>query len=85
MSTQSIIVYRNPMEAAMWEGIMNSDFPIILFCILTLIISVALFLIYDKVKRHLSYRVDKALNRWSDAVIVAILAVSCTSSYFILV
>lgn len=30
MTTQSIIVYRNPLEAAMWEGLMDgSIFPVI--------------------------------------------------------
>lgn len=85
MSTQSIIVYRNPMEAAMWESIMNSDFPIILFIVLALIISVTLFLIYDKVNRHLPCRVALILDRRSDAVIALILAVSFISSYYVLV
>jgi hypothetical protein len=47
--TQSIIVYRNPLEAALWE---SDTLPaLVVFVILTGIIAVALFSAYDKVMR----------------------------------
>lgn len=84
MSTQSIIVYRNPLEAAMWESVMNSDSPIILIVILALVISVVLFIVYEWVCRR-SFRIKRVLDDWNNAVIIAILAISFTASYFILV
>ena len=84
MATQSIIVYRNPLEAAMWEGLMNREVPIILICVLALIISVGLFMLYDWLSKR-SHRVRLALDKFNNLVIVVILAASFIASYLILV
>ena len=84
MTTQSIIVYRNPLEAAMWEGIMSGGFPVILFMILMLVISVMLFIGYEWVCRR-SFRIKRILDDWNNTVIVAILTAAAAASYFILV
>lgn len=86
--TQSIIVYRNPMEAAFWEAITNTDFPVVLFIVLTLLISVGLFILYDHITRRMRSKAPKAwrvVNDYSNLAIVVILAMSFVSSYFILV
>lgn len=47
-NTQSIIVYRNPLEAQIWEsGIM---FPIIVAMVLTVVVSVSVAYIFKKSK-----------------------------------
>ncbi len=77
---QEVIVYRNPMEAAIWNGIMNSDFPIILFCVLMLVISVGLFALQNK------FIINKWwYNKYNEWVLAGTLLVSGVASYFILV
>ena len=55
MTTQSIIVYRNPLEQMMWEGAMSGAFfPIIV----GVIFFFAMFLAIDKfiVKKYFGWR-----------------------------
>lgn len=77
---QEVIIYRNPLEAAMWHGIMDSDFPIILFVVAMLIVSVSLFLLQDKFIGRKWWYV-----RNSDWFIAGTLLVSAVASYFIVV
>lgn len=55
MSTQSIIVYRNPLEQMMWEGAMSGAFfPIIVGVVFFFVV----FLTIDKfiVKKYFGWR-----------------------------
>jgi hypothetical protein len=77
---QEVIVYRNPMEAAMWHSIMSADFPYMLFTMLMFIVAVTLFALQDKyIGRKWWY------SKFFNWFIGATLLVSGAASYFILV
>lgn len=52
---QSVIVYRNPLEAAIWESLMNGGFIIVAAFIVAALIGVA---VYAQIERlhHRAYR-----------------------------
>lgn len=60
MVTQSIIVYRNPLEAALWES--NMIFPMIVAVFAALIVAVLMSTIFDKVKFLRKYRNTSGLG-----------------------
>jgi len=46
--TQSFIVYRNPLEQAFWEGVMNGDFfPFMVAGVVFIVMVVVMNSIYD--------------------------------------
>lgn len=70
MTTQSIIVYRNPVEQMMWEGVMSGTFfPIIV----GVVFFFAMFLTIDKfiVKKYFGWRSRGTLTAISLAVSAA--------------
>ena len=62
MATQSIIVYRNPVEAAFWES--NMLFPMIVAIVAALIVCVSISAIVDKVKFLRKYRNTTGLGNF---------------------
>lgn len=44
---QSVIIYRNPLEAAVWESLMNGGFIIVLAFILAALVGVGVYWLID--------------------------------------
>ena len=74
MATQSIIVYRNPVEAAFWES--NMLFPMIIAIAAALIVAVSISTIFDKVEFLRKYRNTTGLGHFvSGSSIFTVVAV----------
>jgi hypothetical protein len=62
---QSIIVYRNPLEKALWENLMNGQFiPIFAACLVFLVVLVGLLAALDKFFPRFAYRKD-----WKSSIV----------------
>ena len=54
---ESIIVYRNPMEKALWESLMDGQFfPIIVGCVVFIAVLIGLLTLQDKFFPRFGYR-----------------------------
>lgn len=60
-ATQSIIVYRGPLEAMIWENLMNSNmlFPIFAGCFVAFI---SIVVLYTLAQKFLSWRWERKIN-----------------------
>jgi len=68
---QSIIVYRNPLEAAIWEGMSNGNFfP---FIVATFVCVFAVIL-YSEIETKIYRKLNKRNNSSTGVVIVAALS-----------
>lgn len=67
MTTQSIIVYRNPLEAAIWEALMNGGGIVVLAVIAAGLIAAGVTVWVDKMYWS-SYRRSRGNNRFHKAV-----------------
>jgi len=56
--TQSIIVYRNPLEQAFWEGTMSGGFPLLCAIIIACCVTVAVCSVWDNIFQRMT-----ALNK----------------------
>lgn len=72
--TQSIIVYRNPMEAAFWEGASNASFfPIVVGVVAFFIVFLLIqYLIVDRFYRWNRNSLPTNLNLFVSAVVGAL-------------
>lgn len=49
---QSIIVYRNPLEAAFWDSMMNGGFVVVLAVMAAALVSVGVYVQIEKLHQH---------------------------------
>ena len=63
---QEVIIYRNPMEAAIWNGIMTPEFGVFIMGIV--IFGVVLSIYSTFIQRHISWKNDKLASNIAIAV-----------------
>ena len=69
MPTQEVIVYRNPMEAAVWNGIMTQEFAVFIMGIL--IFGSVLSCYSAFIRPHIGWKNDKIASNIAIAVSAA--------------
>lgn len=74
---ESIIVYRNPLEKAMWKGTMSGDaFPIMAGFFVFFVVLFATMGIPDKVRGKISSRMTKLTNENIGLVVAAVAGIA---------
>ena len=75
--TQSIIVYRNPLEAAFWEG--GYAFPMMVFIVLMFVFALILLKLQEVVFRYAKWSNRGNMYAYTS---YAGLAFACVASFF---
>lgn len=84
--TDSFIVYRNPMEAAIWDSVMNNPIivvQVLMFIVLALVLTAVIVSWYEKLDNkyfHFSRNIDTAITR---ILVILCIVLSGWLSFFV--
>lgn len=83
MTTQSIIVYRNPLEAAFWES--GIIFPVVVGIVLAACTATALNWLFIKYNKLRSVTYPKELTQWqSNWIVIGTIATMIATVWFMM-
>lgn len=76
---QSVIVYRNPMEAAFWDMFMNSPntFPVIVSVVVFFALLIGLAPVTEKLRRGSLWRAT-----WPGYLLIAVAAAGAIATFY---